>query len=125
MHQKKKRAVVCFPADTLDCGLRLKDLGEVDIPLARKQHDEYCAALERLGYFIMRLPPDNRYPDSVFVEDPAVIIEDTLVVTRMQRGARQGEEMALEKILTPLFSKVFTIQPPGCLEGGDRKELKK
>ncbi len=67
------------------------------------------------------MPPDDDHPDSVFVEDPAVIMNDVLVRTRLQNKHRQGEEAVLEDALRPYFSpsKVFHIEAPGLIEGGD------
>jgi len=110
---------VCLPVDTVDRGLRLEDLGEVDVAKAKKQHRRYCFALEHLGYTLVQIPPDNRYPDSVFVENPAVIIQDTLIITRLRREERQGEEIRLEQALAPLFPHVLHIEEPGFIEGGD------
>jgi len=115
----KKYALVCLPVDTVDRGLRLEDLGEVDVASAKKQHRRYCFALEHLGYTLVQIPPDNRYPDSVFVEDPAVIIQDTLIITRLRRKERQGEEIRLEHTLAPFFPRVLHIEEPGFIEGGD------
>jgi len=97
----------------------MKYLGKVDIDKARKQHKMYCAALELLGVNVIEMPADSSYPDSVFVEDPAVIIRDILIITRLRRKERQGEERKLEESLSPFFSHVFHIEEPGFIEGGD------
>ena len=115
----KKYALVCLPSNTVDRGLRMEELGKVDIARARKQHRTYCQALKSLGYTLIALPPDDRYPDSVFVEDPAVIIGKTLIRTRLRCKERQGEEALLEKTLAPMFSDVHCIEEPGFVEGGD------
>src|SRR6266404_2721673 len=90
-----KHAIVCSPADTVDQGLRMAHLGEVNVSLLRRQHQAYCDALEELGFPLIKMPPENRYPDSLFVEDPAIIFRDVLVKTRLAHPARQGEEERL------------------------------
>lgn len=112
-------ALVRLPADTVDCGLRMEELGKVDVALAQLQHRVYCDALRKLGFGLVRLQKENAYPDSVFVEDPAVIIKDVLVVARLRRKERSGEEQLLEQSLSGSFSKIFRIETPGFLEGGD------
>lgn len=113
------RALVCGPADTLNQGLRMENLGEVDVVKARIQHKNYCLALEELGFRLISFPADNKHPDSVFVEDPAVIMEDLLVMLRLRCLERQGEEKRVRQILAPYFSKVINLDSSGFVEGGD------
>ena len=115
----QKRALVCLPSNTIDRGLRLKDLGKVNIQKAKRQHQSYCRALKSLGYELITLPANDVFPDSVFVEDPAIIIKDTLVVTRLRRAERRGEEEFVRYALSRYFNNVLKIQPPGFVEGGD------
>lgn len=117
--RSKKYALVCLPADTLDRALRMEDSGNVDIAKAKEQHRMYCRALESLGFNLLQMSKDDQYPDSVFVEDPSVIIQDILTITRLRRKERRGEEKGLEDILTPFFSDIFRIEEPGFIEGGD------
>ena len=115
----KNYAIVCLPSDTVAGALRMAHLGDVDVPKTKQQHLAYCQALEHLGFSLIQMPPDERYPDSVFVEDPAVIIEDTLVITRLRRQERRGEEKRIEQALKPFFRRVLHIEEPGFIEGGD------
>lgn len=115
----KKCALVCSPSDSLENGLRLKYLGKVDVQHAKKQHAQYCWTLASLDYLLIHLPPDPEYPDSVFVEDPAVAFGDVLVRARLRRLERQGEEDRIERALRPMFSRFAAIIDPGFLEGGD------
>jgi len=117
--RSKKYAIVCLPSDALNRGLKMKYLGEVNVNEAKKQHKTYCAALKHLEFKIIEMPANSNYPDSVFVEDPAVIINDLLVTTRLRRKERSGEENALRASLSPFFSRIFKIKEPGFIEGGD------
>lgn len=58
------------------------------------------------------------HPDGPFIEDPAVLIGDTLVLTRPGPYVRRGEVDGLEAALAGSFS-VRRIVAPGTLEGGD------
>ncbi len=114
------RTLVRLPCDNVDKGLRIDDRGSVNVARAKAQHAAYCEELKRLGYTIdLVLPADNAYPDSLFVEDPAVIVEQSLVMTRLRRRERQGEEAVMEKVLRPYYRDVFRIEDPGFVEGGD------
>jgi dimethylargininase len=112
-------AIVSTPSDTLPGALRMREGASVNLRTARLQHERYCAALRNFGFSLVWLSPDNRYPDSVFVEDPAVAIEETLVVSRLRRKERSGEESRIRLALAPFFGTIETIRPPGFLEGGD------
>lgn len=114
-----KVALTRIPADSLDQGLRIEYRGPVDIAKAKREHRDYRECLRRIGFEVRTLPSVLHLPDSVFVEDPAVIAEDCLVMGRLRREGRQGEEALLEEALTPHFPRVFRIEPPGFLEGGD------
>lgn len=116
----QKYALVCLPSKNLDNGLKIKDLGRVNLRRAKKQHLEYVTALSVfLGYCPITMPPDPDHPDSVFVEDPAVVIQDALVMTRLRRRERRGEEERVFETLVGLFGYTYFIKPPGYLEGGD------
>ena len=48
-----------------------------------------------------------------------MIIEDALIIARLKHRTRQGEEVGVEEVLKPFFSKIFCIKTPGFIEGGD------
>jgi dimethylargininase len=68
-----KNAIVCEPAPSLRHGLTRIDLGLPDYAHALVQHEEYCAGLKLCGLDVMRLESADAFPDSVFVEDTAVL----------------------------------------------------
>lgn len=127
------KAVVRPPAPNFAEGLTTGGLGRPDYQRALKQHEAYCAALERCGLTLTRLDADPNYPDSCFVEDTAVIIPEfafqcarvpsptRVILTRPGAASRTGEaenmRAALEQI-APEFA-IEQIQPPGTLDGGD------
>ena len=90
----------------------------IDVVLAQAQHAEYRRALVEAGVMLEVLPPDERYPDSCFMQDPAVIIAGQAVICRMGAATRQGEEDALAGLLAPRFPTARVVAP-GTLEGGD------
>ncbi len=90
----------------------------IDVALAQKQHVEYRQALMAAGLQVEALPPDERYPDSCFMQDPALIVAGQAIIGRPGAASRRGEEDALVEVLGNRFP-VTRIKPPGTLEGGD------
>jgi dimethylargininase len=90
----------------------------IDAAAASLQHRAYAAALERLGCRIVALPADPGLPDSVFVEDAAVVLPDLAVITRPGAPSRRPEAAAVAAALVP-FRRLAFLQPPGTLDGGD------
>src|ERR1051326_7027682 len=66
----------------------------IDVDLARAQHDAYENALEDAGCRIDRLPAGPDMPDSVFIEDVAVVFDEIAVLTRSGAESRRGEKPA-------------------------------
>jgi dimethylargininase len=89
-----------------------------DVVVAHSQHAGYCQALGDAGLNVELLPPDERYPDSCFVEDPLLVIEGQAILARPGALSRQGEEVSLGEAIRGRFP-IETIQAPGTLEGGD------
>lgn len=97
------------------------ELGTPDYEKALKQHDAYISTLVSLGVDATVLPADEAYPDSCFVEDPAILTEHCAVITRPGALSRRGETEAIEKVLARFYpaDKIFHITEPGTIEGGD------
>jgi dimethylargininase len=114
-----RRAIVRPPGPSFPRGITAAGLGEPDLGLALEQHRRYCAALERCGLALTRLPPDHAHPDSTFVEDVAVLTPAGAVITRPGAESRRGEVAAVRTALEGLVSLLGEIQAPGTLEGGD------
>jgi len=90
----------------------------IDVALAQAQHAEYRQALAEAGVTVEVLPPDERYPDSCFMQDPAMVIAGRAIINRPGAASRRGEEEALVEALASRFP-MSRIVPPGTLEGGD------
>ena len=96
-------------------------LGKPDYELALKQHDSYIEALKQCGVQVTVLPADERYPDSCFVEDPAVITRMCAIITNPGAPSRNGEKDEIIGAVRSFFpeDKIEYIRFPGTLEGGD------
>jgi dimethylargininase len=64
------------------------------------------------------LPAIEAHPDSVFMEDTAVVLDEVLVLTRPTRS-REAEPAHLLADAGALGRPVARITAPGTLEGGD------
>jgi dimethylargininase len=91
---------------------------EIDVNLAKKQHLSYCKTLSQLGLKVLKIEKDNKLCDSCFVEDTAIVIADKAIITRPGMISRRGEIDKIKKILTQ-YKKIFEIETPGTLDGGD------
>jgi len=90
----------------------------IDYARAVAEHDEYEDLLRRLGCRVERLPDAPELPDSVFVEDTAVVFDDVAVIARPGAASRQPEVDAMAAALEP-YRRLEFIEPPGTLDGGD------
>lgn len=90
----------------------------IDVALAQAQHAEYRQALAAAGVEVEALLPDEGYPDSCFMQDPALVIAGTAVIARPGAASRLGEEASVAQALAGRFP-LARIVPPGTLEGGD------
>lgn len=113
------RAIVRPPCATYPDGLTTAALGAPDLGLALAQHAAYVAALEAFGLAVTVLPPDDRFPDSTFVEDTAVLARGLAVLCRPGAPSRAGEVEAIRPALEALFSSFVAIEAPGTVDGGD------
>jgi dimethylargininase len=105
--------------ETIDAGITSANLGKPDYEKARDQHDRYVGALEGCGLKVTVLGADERYPDSVFVEDTAVVTDRCAIIARPGAEGRRGEVQEIEDVLSGLYENVERIVGPGTLDGGD------
>ena len=117
-----KNVIVRRPCKAMVEGITsAPELGKPDYELALKQHDDYIAALKKCGVAVTVLEADERYPDSCFVEDPAVITRKCAIITNPGAPSRNGEKNEIIGAVKKFFSddQIEYIKDPGTLEGGD------
>ncbi len=90
----------------------------IDLPLARLQHERYRDAIGRLGCQVLSLPAADEFPDAVFVEDAAIVLDELAIVTRPGAESRRGETRSIAEVLRS-YRRIAQIDEPGTLEGGD------
>jgi dimethylargininase len=101
-----------------DCELTHQTRVPIDVGLARAQHCAYESALRDAGYVVERLPSTDQMPDSVFVEDIALVLDELAVVTRPGAPSRRAETPAVAEALAK-YRPLVVIQEPGTVDGGD------
>jgi dimethylargininase len=107
------------PARALDaCELTYREREAIDAALAARQHRAYCDALRACGARVLTLPRVDELPDSVFVEDTAIVLDEVAVLTRPGVESRRGEVALIEREVARL-RPVVKVQAPATLEGGD------
>jgi dimethylargininase len=100
------------------CQLDYLNREPIDVARAESQHRNYEAALERLRVRVVSLPTQPSLPDCVFVEDPAVVLDEVAMITRMGAESRRGESESLAATLAR-FRPLVRLSAPATLEGGD------
>jgi len=106
------------PDQLQDCELTHQARVPIDVAKARHEHEQYEAALQSLGCSVLRLPALHDHPDSVFVEDTAVVVDECAVLARPGAASRRAEVASMRAILQE-HRTVFEISAPGTLDGGD------
>ena len=116
---RRALAIVRGVADSYDrCLVRATARPPIDVALARRQHAAYAAALRSLGFEVIELDADSNYPDCVFVEDAAVVLERRAVGCAPGAPSRRGEVDAVLGAVAR-FLPVARIEGPATLDGGD------
>lgn len=90
----------------------------IDISLARVQHTDYLTALAELGCRIQRLPDEPGLPDSVFVEDTAVVLDEIALIARPGAATRRAETATMIEALSR-YRELSYISSTATLDGGD------
>ena len=85
---------------------------------AAEQHLRYEELLRECGAQVISLPAEPDLPDSMFVEDPAIVLDELAVILPLGTEARRRETPSMEKALAK-FRSIERVTLPGTMEGGD------
>ena len=112
-------ALTHLPSPALERGQRTHlDRAPIDFPKALQQHADYCRALRECGVEVRILDANHHLPDSVFVEDTAIVLEEIAILASMGTASRREELPAIETELKK-YRPTVRIQLPATIEGGD------
>jgi dimethylargininase len=100
------------------CELTCLDRAPIDVARARAQHEQYRGALRRLGLDVVCLPEEPNLPDSVFVEDTAIVLDEAAVLTNPGADSRKPEVDSVARALHP-FRTLLRVTAPATIDGGD------
>jgi len=114
-----KQAIVRKPCKNFQFGISTSNLGKPDYQKVLLQHSKYIEALKKCNLSVLELDEDNRFPDSTFVEDTAIVNKKFAVITNLGAKSRQGENIDISDKLKIFYDNVESIGKPGTLEGGD------
>ena len=101
-----------------ECEITHIERTPIDVNIARAEHHEYVEALKQLGCQVIELPEEPDLPDSVFVEDTAIILDEVAVITRPGADSRKPETESLIRALSP-YRPFVHITEPATVDGGD------
>ena len=116
------RALVAITRDVSPalaaCELTHLERAPIDIAKARAQHRAYTGLLARLGCRLIELQAEPDLPDSVFVEDTAVVLDEIAVITRPGAASRRAECLSIAIVLSD-HRPLVKLEKPATLDGGD------
>ena len=107
-----------IPHSLASCELTHLERVPIDVSRARQQHAEYERILASLGCEVVPVPAAHELPDSVFIEDTAIVFEELAVITRPGAASRQAETAAVASTLGA-FRQLQFLDEPASLDGGD------
>lgn len=102
----------------VNCELTFVARAPIDMTKAVAQHHAYERLLEDFGARLISLPPEPSLADSMFVEDPALVLDEVAIIFPLGTESRRPEGASLARALTP-FRELQYVHLPGMIEGGD------
>lgn len=106
------------PTTISGCELTHLTREPIDHAVAVTQHGQYEDALRDAGISVTRIAAHDHCPDSVFVEDTAIVLDDIAVLTRPGAEKRRLEVESVREVLAT-HRPIASIEAPATLDGGD------
>jgi len=101
-----------------NCELTFMPRAPIDLAKAAKQHRAYERMLQDFGARVLSLSAEAALPDSMFVEDPALVLDEVAIIFPLGTESRRAEGASLARALEP-FRELQYVHLPGTVEGGD------
>lgn len=102
----------------VNCELTFVQRAPIILTKAIEQHGAYERALQHFGARVVSLPAEPSLADSMFVEDPALVMDELAVIFPLGTESRRPEAESLAKALSP-YRELHYVRLPGTMEGGD------
>ena len=110
-------AIIRKPNQSIQNGLSSQNL-HPQYEIVLEEHNNYVKAIKEAGLKINLLEPLEEYPDSIFVEDPAIIYQSNIIILNPADPSRNGEKNIIENEVNHLFDNILFVEN-GFIEGGD------
>jgi dimethylargininase len=111
-------AIVRTPGRSVVDGLRAGSGAAPVYETIVAEHVSYIAALRAAGVRVTVLDALEQFPDSIFVEDPALVFSQGAVLLRPGAPSRMAEAQELSATFAARFSEVLQLND-GFADGGD------
>jgi dimethylargininase len=102
----------------VNCELTFVARQSIELARAEEQHRAYERLLEKCGARVVSLPAEPALPDSMFVEDPAIVLDQLAIILPLGTETRRPEAASIAQALAK-FRKLARVELPGQVEGGD------
>ena len=112
-----KNAIIRKPNKSIQNGLSSQNL-HPQYEIVLEEHSDYTQAMEEAGLKINILEPLEEFPDSIFVEDPALTYKSTVIILNPFDPSRNGEKNIIKEEIKHLFDNILFVED-GYVEGGD------
>lgn len=96
---------------------------EIDLHRAKQQHDNYHKLLKSIVPNVIHIDSSEKFPDCVFVEDTAIVVDNKAVITRIGAESRRDEVDAVKEHLANLGMEIYDMRDEAedgaTCDGGD------
>ena len=112
-----KNAIIRQPNKSIQNGLSSQNL-HPQYKVIAEEHSNYIKAIKEAGLQIKLLESLEEYPDSIFVEDPALTYKSNVIILNPFDPSRNGEKNIIKNEIKHFFDNILFIED-GFVEGGD------
>jgi dimethylargininase len=112
-------AIARMPGKSVIDGLRDDRSAAPDYQKLSAEHRAYVAALRQAGMTVDVLAPLEAFPDSVYVEDPALVFGQGAIMLRPGAPSRLGEVADMRSQLARHFTSILELTGEEYADGGD------
>ena len=92
--------------------------GPTDLNKAISQHEAYVNKLVEFGVSVKVIDSHSEYPDCCFVEDHAIVVGDSVLLTNAGHDSRLGERKEIEEALNEDLNLEY-MSKGARMDGGD------
>ena len=96
----------------------------IQVTLAQQQHEHYSRLVQSQVERLIEVPVDESCPDCCFIEDTAIVVGSTVIMTRIGAESRRHEAAPVldafkQLVAAGLPLRIATLKEPASLDGGD------